>query len=81
MPKVFEWNGYKFFFFSNEGIPREPCHIHVRKGDQSAKFWVHPYVSLASSYAMSSHELITLQKTIQENNDLIRRVWDEYFGA
>lgn len=20
MPKVFEWNGYKFFFFSNEGI-------------------------------------------------------------
>jgi len=27
MPKVFEINGYKFFFFSNEGIPLEQCHI------------------------------------------------------
>ena len=31
MPKVFEINGFKFFFFSNEGNPLEPCHIHVRK--------------------------------------------------
>jgi hypothetical protein len=54
MPKVFEWNGYRFFFFSNEGIPREPCHVHIRKGGQYAKFWVNPYVSLASSYEMTA---------------------------
>jgi hypothetical protein len=36
VPKVFEYGGYKFFFFSNEGEPMEPCHVHVRKG--SAKF-------------------------------------------
>jgi hypothetical protein len=80
MPKVFEWRGYKFFFFSNEGIPREPCHIHVRKNQQSAKFWIDPYVSLASAYEMSAQELVALQKTIQENSDLIRRKWNEYFG-
>lgn len=40
MPKVFEWNGYRFHFFSNEGDPREPAHIHVRKGRNTAKFWL-----------------------------------------
>ena len=33
MPRVFELDGYKFFFFSNEGNPLEPCHIHVRKSE------------------------------------------------
>lgn len=40
MPKVLEINGYKYFFFSNEGNPQEPCHIHVRKAGNLAKFWI-----------------------------------------
>ncbi|MBO5116749.1 MAG: DUF4160 domain-containing protein, partial [Treponema sp.] len=40
MPKVFEINGFKFFFFSNEGNPLEPCHIHVRKSGCLAKLWI-----------------------------------------
>lgn len=32
-------NGYRFFFFSNEGSPLEPCHIHIRKHGALAKFW------------------------------------------
>jgi len=31
MPVVFRWKNFKFFFFSNEGDPREPPHIHVRE--------------------------------------------------
>jgi hypothetical protein len=80
MPKVFEWNGYKFFFFSNEGIPREPCHVHIRKGGQYAKFWVDPYVSLASSYEMTAKELLLLEKIVHQNIDTIRRKWDEHFS-
>jgi hypothetical protein len=79
MPKILEWNGYKFFFFSNEGIPRELCHIHIRKGEQTAKFWVNPYVSLASAYEMTSKELILLEKKVQENIEYIRRKWNEHF--
>ncbi|WP_394700159.1 DUF4160 domain-containing protein [uncultured Parasphingorhabdus sp.] len=30
MPKIFEWQGYRFYFYSNEGNPPEPVHIHVR---------------------------------------------------
>ena len=79
MPKIFEWKGYKFFFFSNEGTPREPCHIHVRKGEQVAKFWVEPVVSLAWAYEMSSGELKSIQRVIEEKQDEIRSSWNEYF--
>lgn len=71
MPRIFEWNGYKFFFFSNEGIPVEPCHIHVRKGSNIAKFWVLPYIVLAGSWGFSSNDLNILEKKIMENKDLI----------
>ena len=80
MPSVFEWSGYKFFFFSNEGIPREPCHIHVRKGEKAAKFWVTPYISLKKSYQISAKDLLMLQKVIVDRCDLIRRRWDEHFS-
>jgi hypothetical protein len=44
MLKIFEWRGYKFFFFSDEGDPLEPCHIHIRKAEQYAKIWIEPEV-------------------------------------
>ena len=80
MPKVFEWNGYKFFFYSNEGIPLERCHIHVRKDRCIAKFYIEPEVYLESSWGMNSNELNNLEKQIELNKDLIRRKWDEYFN-
>ena len=40
---------YAFFFYSNEGPPREPVHVHVRKGAAVAKFWLYPDVCLAES--------------------------------
>ncbi len=46
MPKVFEIEGYRGFFFSNEGAPLEPVHIHIQKGMGEAKFWVTPAVTL-----------------------------------
>jgi hypothetical protein len=42
MPVILRYKGYTFFFFSNEGNPREPLHVHVRRADASAKFWVEP---------------------------------------
>jgi hypothetical protein len=29
MPVVCRWNGFRFHFFSNEGDPLEPVHVHV----------------------------------------------------
>ena len=79
MPKIFEWEGFKFFFFSNEGNPLEPCHIHVRKGEKIAKFWILYEIFIDSSWGMSSKELKELEEQIIENRKLIEEKWNEFF--
>jgi hypothetical protein len=66
MPKVFEWNGYRFHFFSNEGDPREPPHIHVRKGRDDAKFWLRPDVSVAYNKGFAPRVISQLIDVIGE---------------
>lgn len=78
MPVIFRSNGYVFFFFSNEG--REPIHVHVRKGEKIAKFWIEPEISLAESYNLTSGELRKLLGLVQDNEERIRSAWHEHFG-
>ncbi len=47
MPVVFRERGFRFFFYSNEGSPREPVHIHVEKDGVEAKFRLNPNVRVA----------------------------------
>lgn len=79
MPVVFRQEGFKFFFFSNEGDPREPIHIHVRKGGGVAKFWISP-VSLETSDGFDARTLRELAKMVEDNAALIERAWHGYFG-
>lgn len=79
MPKIFEWKGYKFFFYSNEGDPLESVHVHVRKGENIAKYWIAPEISLASSWGMSSQELNMLENIVKEHKTKILEKWNEYF--
>jgi hypothetical protein len=80
MPKVFDWNGYRFHFYANEGDPREPVHIHVRRGRADAKFWLRPEVSLAYNRGFSSKVLSVLIRVIEERRDEIERDWDAFFS-
>lgn len=77
MPTVLRIDGYRFFFFSNEG--HEPPHIHVEHGDRHAKFWLEP-VALAQSYGFRAHELNRVRTLVVEHRDLFRDKWREYFG-
>jgi len=65
---------------ANEGDPLEPIHVHVRKGECVAKFWVAPTVSLADSYGFDSSELRELLDVVEKNKEMIERCWHEYFG-
>jgi hypothetical protein len=65
MPIVFREGGMRYFFFSNEGDPREPPHIHVKGGGRDAKIWVEPEISIADSYGSNSRVL---------------RAWHDHFG-
>lgn len=81
MPTVFRYKGYRFFFYSNEGDPLEPLHIHVVKAEKVAKLWLEPDLAVAESYGMTSAELKMLCKVVDEKRDLIAEVWNEYFGS
>lgn len=80
MPVILRYKGYTFFFFSNEGDPREPLHVHVRKAEASAKFWMEPQVSVAESYGLNGQDLNDLVKVVADNRQLIERTWHEFFG-
>jgi hypothetical protein len=81
MPVVIRYKGYRFFFFSNEGNPQEPLHIHVRNGGDLAKYWIEPDIELAENYGMTPVELRELLNVVKENRELIARKWHEYFNS
>jgi len=80
MPVVFREWGARFFFFSNEGNPREPAHIHVLKGEGEAKFWLQPDVVLADSHGFSRRDLTELARIVEARREEIERAWHEHFG-
>ena len=80
MPKVFEWRGYQFHFYSDEGDPREPAHIHVRKGRDDAKFWLRPDVAVAYNRGFPPHVLSALVTIITNRRELIESVWNDHFS-
>jgi Domain of unknown function (DUF4160) len=80
MPVIFRDKGFRFFFYSNEGNPREPVHVHVRSGEGEAKFWLHPVVHLEGSNGFDARTLRELTGVVAQNAALIEREWNEHFG-
>ena len=80
MPSILIENGYRFFFFSNEGNPLEPCHIHVRKHGALAKYWIGEKVMLADNIGFSAKELREIESIIISNTNLIKEVWNGFFS-
>lgn len=77
MPKVFEKDGYKFFFYSNE---HRPIHVHVRYGGGEAVFDVEESVELRESQNMKVSELSKAKQLAEENRQLILEKWHEHLG-
>ena len=80
MPVVFRERGFRFFFYSNEGSPREPVHIHVEKDNVEAKFWLNPEVRVAYNDGYDAGTLRELIWIVEAHKDRIERSWNEYFG-
>ncbi len=78
MPTILRIGPYRFFFYSNER--GEPPHIHVQHERFLAKFWLNP-VALAGSRHFSSHELRTIQKHVDENQQIFMEAWNEHIGS
>lgn len=80
MPVVLRYRGFRFFFYSNEGHPREPVHIHVRGEGGEAKFWIRPEVRVAISDGLDARKLRQLATVVEDNTSLIESAWHEHFS-
>ena len=80
MPTVFYERGFRFFFYSNEGSPREPLHIHVEKDNLEAKFWLNPEVQVAYNNGYDARTLRLIASIVEANRERIERAWNEFFG-
>jgi len=80
MPTIFRARGFRFFFYPNEGQPREPLHVHVEQGEREAKFWLRPEVHLAYNDGFSARALRELLTLIEANRGRIEKEWNEFFG-
>ena len=76
MPTVLRLEGFRFFFWSNER--NEPAHIHVRRDDDEAKFWLAP-VRLAWNDDFNATTLNRLHRLVRENETFFLEKWNEYF--
>lgn len=77
MPTVLRSGPFRFFFVSQDR--GEPPHVHVRRENKVAKFWLDP-IALERAGGYSRLELNTIAGLIQENREELLEAWYEFFG-
>jgi Domain of unknown function (DUF4160) len=77
VPTVLRIGPYRFFFYSNEND--EPVHVHIQRDRAVAKFWLSP-ISYASSTSFSASELSRILKLVEENQEVLKEAWNEFFN-
>lgn len=77
MPTVFTIDGFRFFFWSNEGT--EPAHVHIEKGDAAGKWWLED-LTLVNQSGFKTKELRKIRELLNENQQELLDAWEEHFN-
>ena len=78
MPTVLRIGPYRLFFVSLDN--NEPPHVHVRRENMVAKFWLDP-MELQKSGGFSRPELNKIARLVRDNRDALLGGWYEFFGG
>lgn len=76
MPTVFYIDGFRFFFYSNEHLPK---HIHIEKAEKIAKFNIET-IEIIKSSGFNASELKQIRNLVEENQETLKQKWDEFFN-
>ena len=79
MPTILVRRGWRIFFFANEG--NEPIHVHCKKGQATAKFWIRPVdYDITSAYIryMTKQQERELRSILFDHFDEIVAAWHEF---
>ena len=77
MPTILRIRAYRFFFVSVDRS--EPPHVHVRRDNMVAKFWLEP-LALERAGGFSRVELNAIARIVEEHREQFVRSWYEFFG-
>jgi hypothetical protein len=76
MPTILRVKGYRFFFYIND---HSPAHIHVEKGEGTAKYGLEP-IELIKSKRFKAGEISEIRMLIYKNIELFKTKWDAYIN-
>ena len=86
MPQLFRIGSYWVYFWSNEGNPLEPVHVHVSKGkpiENSTKIWITQTGKCLLCNNNSQIPPAALRNIMRINEarsvDVVEK-WKKYFG-
>jgi len=77
VPTLLVVEGFRFWFYSNEG--QEPPHVHVSKAGAAAKVWLEP-VHFAYSNGFTPTQLRRIRELVFEHQASFVERWHEHFG-
>lgn len=85
MPQIFKIGAYTIFFWSNEGDPLEPVHVHVaeRASSNATKIWI---TSTGRCYLCHNNSRIPdrilrdIMRVIEARSGEVIEKWTTYFG-
>ncbi|MBQ9511809.1 MAG: DUF4160 domain-containing protein [Lachnospiraceae bacterium] len=86
MPQVFRVGSYWVFFWTNEGEPMEPVHVHISEGAPQAnatKVWITKSgkcILSNNNSKIPEKTLRSILRIIEARSGMIIRKWQEYFG-
>ncbi len=85
MPQIFKVGSYIIYFWSNEGKPIEPIHVHVAEGvptESATKIWITKTGKclLCNNNSHISHKkLRTIMDVIEARHREIEKRWFGFF--
>lgn len=80
MPTLLFSDGFRFFFYSREGEPLEPPHVHVRQGNKEAKLWLTPVVRVAWNKRIDPRTLNRLMSVAEAHRAEFEEKWHVFFA-
>ncbi|WP_353938997.1 DUF4160 domain-containing protein [uncultured Treponema sp.] len=86
MPQIFKIGKYIIYFWSNEGNPREPIHVHIAEGvptEYATKIWItksQKCIVANNNSRIPSHTLNLLLRVIEGRSFEIISKWQDLFG-
>lgn len=76
MPTLLREKGYRFFFFSDEHLPK---HVHVEKSDKYIRIELET-LKVTDSYQMTSKEIREVVGLVEKHREIFLEGWNEYFN-